>query len=42
MKKIDYRNYLYFVKPTFNLVLQCEILKLMHNSEKLFCYSSFM
>lgn len=42
MQKVDYKSYLYFEIPTFNLVLQCEILKLMHNNEKLFCFSSFM
>jgi hypothetical protein len=32
--KIDYKIYLYFLQFIFNLLLQCGVWLLMHNSEK--------
>jgi hypothetical protein len=36
LQKLDFNNYLHLEKPIFNLLLQCEIWKLMHKNEKIF------
>jgi hypothetical protein len=40
--KIDCKKYLYLKKNIVNLLLRCEIWKLMHNNEEPYCIWSFM
>jgi hypothetical protein len=41
LQKVDFKNYLHLGKSTWNLFLQCKILKLMHNNEETSCSLSF-
>jgi hypothetical protein len=39
LKKIGLvKSYFHFQKPTFNILLQCIIWRMMHSSEKIFCF----
>ncbi len=41
LQKVGLKNYLHLEKSTWNRLLQCKTLKLIHNSEKLSCVLSF-
>jgi hypothetical protein len=38
LQKVGFKNYLYLQKATWNLLLQCKIKKLIHNSEEVFFF----